>query len=111
MDRDFELLLIQRMWEDPAFAKLAERDAAAALKELGVRVDPGVKVRIIQQRKDTLYLTIPPAKQEGALDTTLDLNQMDLWSSGDMFVWVASVYNKVKLLGIRSSIAKGKGEA
>ncbi|WP_444928412.1 hypothetical protein ACJJIF_00230 (plasmid) [Microbulbifer sp. SSSA002] len=59
----------------------------------------------------TLYLTIPPAKPEDELNATLDLNQMDLWSSGDMFVWLSSVYNKVKLLGIRASIAKGKGDA
>ncbi|SFU10147.1 hypothetical protein SAMN05444141_108245 [Pseudovibrio denitrificans] len=111
MERDFELLLTRRMWEDPAFAELAERDAGAALKQLGVEVDPAVKVRIIQQREDTLYLTIPPAKPEDELNATLDLNQMDLWFSGDMFVWLSSVYNKVKLLGIRSSIAKGKGEA
>jgi len=111
MERDFELLLTRRMWEDPVFAELAERDAGAALKQLGVEVDPAVKVRIIQQRKDTLYLTIPPAKPEDELNATLDLNQMDLWSSGDMFVWLSSVYNKVKLLGIRASIAKGKGDA
>ncbi|WP_051125902.1 hypothetical protein [Pseudovibrio sp. FO-BEG1] len=111
MERDFELLLTRRMWEDPVFAELAERDAGAALKQLGVEVDPAVNVRIIQQREDTLYLTIPPAKPEDELNATLDLNQMDLWSSGDMFVWLSSVYNKVKLLGIRASIAKGKGDA
>src|SRR3990167_6081737 len=104
MEKDFEYLLTKHMWEDPGFSELAQRDPIQALKSIGVNVPPDVKIKIISQRKDTLYYTIPPAKNDNEADVKLDLNQMDLWSSADMFVWVASVYDKVELLSIRSSI-------
>src|SRR5690242_15348590 len=80
---DLEYVLTKKIWEEPGLQAAAEKDPVAVLASIGVTVPSDVKVKIIVQRRDTLYFTIPPAKKAGAASTPAPTNQMDLWSSGD----------------------------
>lgn len=104
MKQDFELLLTKKAWEDPNFADLLASDPEKALNQLGITVPEGIKLKIILQKPETLYFTIPPVNKNGISKERVALNQMDIWSSSRMFIWLAAVKQKVKLLQLRSSI-------
>jgi hypothetical protein len=92
---DFEQALTAAAWRDSTAA-----DAAATLATLGVDVPDGYVVDVRVQRRDTLYLVIPPAfsADEHGEDV---VNQMDLWRSGEQFVWIMPQEAKVALLRMR----------
>lgn len=104
MKQDFELLLTKKAWENPDFADLLASDPEKALNQLGITVPEGVKLKIILQKPDTLYFTIPPVNKSIISKEKFVLNQMDIWSSSRMFIWLAAAKQKVKLLQLRSSI-------
>ncbi|HTP15313.1 MAG TPA: hypothetical protein VMK13_05700 [Streptosporangiaceae bacterium] len=79
---ELEQALTILAWSDPAFAG----DPYAALPQLGVEMPAGFRLDIRVQRRDTLCLIIPPASPDGGTDMVV--NQMDLWRSGDQFVWI-----------------------
>lgn len=91
-------------WSDPAFAG----DPSAALPQLGVEVPAGFRLDIRVQRRDTLYLIIPPASSDGGTDIVV--NQMDLWRSGDQFVWIMPQDAKLALLDMREQYRDRAGE-
>ena len=62
------------------------------------------------QRRDTLYFVIPPAADDGG-DPDRVLDQMDLWKSGDQFVWVLPQDAKVALLEMREQYRQADGGA
>lgn len=72
---------------------------------MGVDVSPGIKIDVRQQRRDTLYFVIPPLAPEPAQADTV-LNQMDLWSSGDLFCWIMPQALKLELLRMRQSFRR-----
>ena len=83
-------------WSDPAVTG----DPAAAFAQLGVQVPAGWRVDLRIQRPDTLYLVIPPAfSDEDEHDPVV--NQMDLWRSGEQFVWIMPQEAKLALLEMR----------
>ena len=92
---ELEQALTVLAWSDPAFAD----DPSAGLRRLGVEVPAGLRLDVRVQRGDTLYLVIPPASADGGTDSVV--NQMDLWRSGDQFVWVMSQDAKLALLNMR----------
>jgi hypothetical protein len=93
---DLEQALTLLAWSNPAFAD----DPDAALARLGIDVPDGLRLDLRVQRRDTLYLVIPPAAADGqAADAVV--NQMDLWRSGDQFVWILPQDAKVALLQMR----------
>ena len=92
-------------WSEPAFAD----DPSAALPQLGVEVPAGLRLDVRVQRRDTLYLIIPPASSDGGTDSVV--NQMDLWRSGDQFVWVMSQDAKLALLKMREQYRDRAGKA
>jgi hypothetical protein len=93
---DIEQALTMLAWNDPSVAE----DPAAALSQLGVDVPAGLRFDVRVQRPDTLYLVIPPAcSDDGAHEGVV--NQMDLWRSGDQFVWIMPQDAKVALLQMR----------
>lgn len=105
MDRkDFEYLLTKKAWEDEEFADLLSRDPHEALSQLGVSVSKEVTLKVILQERDTLYFTIPAFDNKRSMEEPLQLNQIDIWSSGNMFIWLTSAEQKAKLLQIRNSI-------
>jgi len=59
---ELEQALTILAWSDPAFAG----DPYAALPQLGVEMPAGFRLDIRVQRRDTLYLIIPPASPDGA---------------------------------------------
>ncbi|MFG1397976.1 hypothetical protein [Roseixanthobacter pseudopolyaromaticivorans] len=107
MSGDFERELTKRVWSDDAFAAQAERDPVAALGSMGVAVPAGVKVKIVVQRRDRVYFTIPPARAPNAPPPSAPLNQMDLWSSQGLFIWLVPVAAKFKLLALRNAARTG----
>ncbi|MFG1404273.1 hypothetical protein [Xanthobacter sediminis] len=109
MSGDFERELTRRVWSDDAFAAQVESDPVAALKTMGVEVPAGVKVKVVVQRRDRVYFTIPPARVPGAPSPSSPLNQMDLWSSQGLFIWLVPVAAKFKLLALRSA-ARAEGD-
>ncbi|MFO1061021.1 MAG: hypothetical protein U1E53_29135 [Dongiaceae bacterium] len=100
-----ERRLVELAWTDPAFADLLRKDPRRALASIGVEVPPDVKIDVRQQRRDTLYLVIPPlaARPE---DAATVINQMDLWESGDLFCWIMPQALKVQLLQMRQSFRR-----
>lgn len=106
MSGDFERELTKRVWMDETFEEQVERDPAEALKPMGVEVPAGVKVRVVAQRRDTIYFTIPPARDPQSPPPPTPLNQMDLWSSKGLFIWLVPVAAKFKLLALRNTARK-----
>jgi len=93
---DLEQALTMLAWSDPAVTE----DPAAAVAQLGVQVPAGFRIDLRIQRPDTLYLVIPPAfSDEGEHESVV--NQMDLWRSGEQFVWIMSQEAKLALLKMR----------
>lgn len=88
--------LTQLVWADVT----ACEDAATALARLGVDVPEGMHVEVRVQSRDTLYFVIPPAAGDGG-DPDDVVDQMDLWNSGDQFVWILPQDAKVALLEMR----------
>ncbi|MFG1350252.1 hypothetical protein [Xanthobacter autotrophicus] len=109
MSGDFEKELTRRVWTDDAFAAQVESDPVAALKTMGVEVPAGVKVKVVVQRRDRVYFTIPPARAPHSPPATTPLNQMDLWSSQGLFIWLVPVAAKFKLLALRNA-ARTEGD-
>ena len=100
-----ERRLVELAWTDPAFADLLRREPRQALASIGVEVPPDVRIDVRQQRRDTLYLVIPPpAATPEAAETVI--NQMDLWESGDLFCWIMPQALKVQLLQMRQSFRR-----
>jgi len=103
MGGDFERELTQRVWDDDAFAAEVESDPVAALTSMGVEVPAGIKVKVVVQRRDRVYFTIPPARDPQSPPPAAALNQMDLWSSQGLFIWLVPVAAKFKLLALRNA--------
>ncbi|APA83956.1 NHLP leader peptide family RiPP precursor [Francisella tularensis] len=105
MDKnDFEYLLTKKAWEDKEFADLLTSNPYQALAQLGVSIPDNIKLKVVQQKKDTLYFTIPAFDKKRSQEKPFQLNQIDIWSSGKMFLWLASAEQKAKLLQLRNSI-------
>ncbi|MEU1906053.1 Rid family hydrolase [Streptomyces hygroscopicus] len=100
-DQDLETALTRRAWEDPSFAARLEREPLEALASMGVCVTPGIKVQVRLQKRDTLYYVLPPAKRPEEPDRREPVNLMDLWRSGDNFVWLLPERLKTELLAMR----------
>jgi hypothetical protein len=88
--------LTRLAWADPSVAD----DPAAALAQLGVPVPEGMRLDVRIQRPDTLYFVVPPAADDGG-EVGGVVNQMDLWRSGEQFVWIMGQDAKVALLQMR----------
>ena len=102
---DLEQALTMLAWSDPAVTG----DPAAALTQLGVEVPAGWRVDPRIQRPDTLYLVIPPAfSDEGEHEPVV--NQMDLWRSGEQFVWIMPQEAKLVLLQMREQYRDHRAE-
>ena len=101
-DASLERRLVELAWTDPAFAELLQKDPRRALGRLGVALPPGVEIDVRLQRRDTLYLVIPPpATQPSAAPTPI--NQMDLWQSGELLCSILPQALKLELLRMRQS--------
>ncbi|HXY93893.1 MAG TPA: nitrile hydratase [Acidimicrobiia bacterium] len=93
---ELEQALTQLAWADPSIAD----DPAAALARLGVTVPDGLRIDVRIQQPDTLNFVIPPTTDDGG-EVEGVVNQMDLWRSGDQFVWIMPQDAKVALLDMR----------
>ncbi|MER7509822.1 nitrile hydratase [Streptomyces lavendulae] len=93
---DLEQALTMLAWSDPALTE----NPGAALTRLGIEVPPALRFDVRLQRPDTLYLVIPPMSSEENGGENV-ANQMDLWRSGDQFVWILPQDAKTALLEMR----------
>ena len=107
MAGDFERELTRRVWTDDAFAARVESNPAEALKGDG----PGGAVRRQGEGggaapgHDLLHHPACPGGPHSEPATT-SLNQMDLWSSKGLFIWLVPVAAKFKLLALRNAARK-----
>ncbi|SHE79301.1 hypothetical protein SAMN02745157_0948 [Kaistia soli DSM 19436] len=112
MTGDFERKLTRRVWADDAFADRLEERPDEALQSIGLSVPAGVKVKVVVQKRDRIYFTIPPVRSPGSPPPTAPLNQFDLWSSKGLFIWLVPVAAKFKLLALRNAARQtGDGHA
>lgn len=111
MSGDFEADLTRRVWTDDAFAARVESDPVGALSTMGIAVPAGLKVKVVVQRRDRIYFTIPPVRDPASAPPSAPLNQMDLWSSKGLFVWLVPVAAKFKLLVLRNAARKAEGRS
>ncbi|MGO4546039.1 hypothetical protein SAMN04487969_101582 [Paenibacillus algorifonticola] len=102
MNSSLERKITELAWRDPLFAEMIETDPHRALAQIGVEVPGNVKLDIRRQRRDTLYYVIPPYSEEPEKADTV-INQMDLWQSAELFVWIMPQKLKVQLLAMRQS--------
>jgi hypothetical protein len=102
---DLETALTQLVWSDPSLVD----DPDAALTRLGMTMPEGLTLDVRLQQPDTLYFVIPPAASDGG-DAGGVVNQMDLWRSGEQFVWIMSQDAKVALLELREQFRTSRGE-
>lgn len=93
---EIEQALTTLAWADPSIAT----DPGGALDELGLHLPDGMHFDVRIQRRDTLYFVIPPAGDDGG-DADHVVDQMDLWGSGDQFVWILPQDQKLALLDLR----------
>jgi len=93
---DLEQALTMLAWSDPAVTG----DPVAVFAQLGVQVPAGWRVDLRIQRPDTLYLVIPPAFSDEEEHEQV-VNQMDLWRSGEQFIWIMPQEAKMALLKMR----------
>lgn len=56
--------IVARAWRDEAFRRRLIRNPRAVLKEMGFPVPAGVKVKVLQNTRRTLYVVLP-AKPKG----------------------------------------------
>jgi hypothetical protein len=106
---DLEQALTMLAWRDPAVIE----NPAAVFAQLGVQVPAGLRVDLRIQRPDTLYLVIPPAfSDDGDDDGEHEevVNQMDLWRSGEQFVWIIPQEAKLALLKMREQYRDHRAE-
>jgi hypothetical protein len=103
---DLEQALTMLAWSDPALTE----DPGAALTRLNIDVPPVLRFDVRLQRPDTLYLVIPPVSSDDVGGENV-VNQMDLWRSGDQFVWILPQEAKTALLEMREQYRnRGGGE-
>ena len=102
---EIEAALTELAWADPGITT----DPGATLAELGIHLPDGLHLDVRIQRRDTLYFVIPPAEHDGG-DPDHVVDQMDLWGSGDQFVWILPQDQKVALLELREQYRRTRGE-
>ncbi len=93
---EIEAALTELAWADPS----TTTDPVATLAALDIHVPDGLHLDVRIQRRDTLYFVIPPAGGDGG-DADHVVDQMDLWGSGDQFVWILPQDQKLALLDLR----------
>lgn len=108
MTDSLEKKITELAWHDSSFRRMLETDPRKALKRIGVEVPENIKLDIRQQQRDTFYYVIPPSADDvNDVDEPQPvINQMDLWQSGDLFVWIMPENIKEHLLSMRQSFRR-----
>lgn len=108
MTDSMERKLTELAWRDPKFRKLLEKDLKAVFKEIGMELPENIKLDVRQQRRDTYYYVIPPPAD--TIDESKPINQMDVWQSADLFVWIMPEKVKEQLLNMRQTFKRQTDE-
>lgn len=83
--QDLEARLIRRAWEDEAFHHLLLTDPRRAIEsELGHPLPESVKITVLQEDPDTLYLILPPNPLPLPTRALTDA-ELDLVAGGSLF--------------------------
>jgi hypothetical protein len=59
--------LVAKTWADEVFKKRLIADPAAVLKEAGLEVPEGVKVKVVEDTDTVMHLVLPPKPSEDEL--------------------------------------------
>jgi hypothetical protein len=104
MEKDFEYYLTKHVWDNLNFARQLEEDPIQALRSININVPPEVKLQVIVQEPNTIYFTLPPIKKDTEPDHQESPEEMDIWSSGESFVWISPVEAKFNLFRLRNAV-------
>ena len=63
-------LCVAKAWADEDYKKRLMSDSAKALKEEGIIVPEGIKIKVVENTKDTVYMVLPAAPdfEDGAIE-------------------------------------------
>ncbi|MEN9223561.1 MAG: NHLP leader peptide family RiPP precursor [Thermostichus sp. BF3_bins_97] len=83
--KDLEARLIRRAWEDDQFRQLLLKDPRRAIEsELGQPLPDSLKIRVLEEDPDTLYLVLPPNPLPLPTRDLTDAD-LDLVAGGSLF--------------------------
>ena len=83
--RQLEQQIIERAWQDDQFRQLLLEDPRRAIGEmLGVELPSHLKIHVLEERADSLYLVLPP-NPNGREEAPLSPEELDLVAGGSMF--------------------------
>lgn len=64
--------IVAMAWHDPAFKAKLLADPNAILEEAGIRVPPGVRVKVVENSASVFHLVLPPKPTSELSDAALD---------------------------------------
>jgi hypothetical protein len=64
--------VIKKAWDDEAFMQRLLEDATTVLKEQGIQLPEGMKVKAVQNSEKLAYIVIPPKPGRNISDTQLE---------------------------------------
>jgi hypothetical protein len=97
-----EQRIIQRSLEDDAFRQQLLADPRAAVEqELGAQLPSGVRVQVVEETADTVFLVIPPPSQAGGNEGELSDSELESVAGGWSFPGGAPVNTQASLCGTR----------
>lgn len=80
--QEFEGALIVKAWKDPAFrARLISNPKAVFEEELGVPLPPDLKMTVLEETADHLFLALPLTPEQTS-DTDLTEEELQLVTGG-----------------------------
>jgi nitrile hydratase alpha subunit len=53
--------IVSKCWKDGAYKQRFISDPKGVLKEHGIEVPPNIKVKVVENTDDQLYITLPPS--------------------------------------------------
>jgi hypothetical protein len=78
-----EQRIVQRSLEDDAFRQQLLADPRAAVEqELGAQLPSGVRVQVVEETADTIYLVIPPSSEAGEDEGELSDSELESVAGG-----------------------------
>jgi hypothetical protein len=84
--------IISKCWKDSAFKKRFVSDPKGVLKEHSIELPPNVKVNVVENTADQLYITLPPSPQASGREMSdAQLDQV----SGGTLTFSSSVFRQI----------------